>query len=174
MDIRAKIEEIRSLMYTLENWDELLQEKRRAAAWGSGRGYDAAKVQTTRKHDRLENAVLNVDELERHRSKLFSRYWDEIDEAMKLIEQHSPVDDWGVLHKYMLGRELSEIPLKGKQTNPRKVLDRAITRLQAALDREEMIARFSEGVRKLIEGGERKCKHCESGIVRLEKEEKEK
>lgn len=174
MDIRARIERARNLMYTVENWDAIVEEKRRVAAWGSGRRNDVAKVQTTLKHDRLEDAVLDVNALESHREKLFAQYWQEKEEITEIIMRCAPVNDWKILNRYLLGCELSEIPLTGKQKNPEKVIDKTVEKLQKSIDREEEIARLSEGVRKLIEGGRRKCKHCETGFVRFEKEDAEK
>ena len=173
MDIKEKIERVRNLMYTVENWDLIIEEKRRFAAWGNGRRCDAAKVQTTPRHDRLESVVLDVQDMEGYREKLFSQCWEEKEKVMAYVTRCAPVEDWKIIHRYMMGCNLSEIPLKGKQKNPMKVIEKAIERLQAGIDREEIIAQLPKGVQKLIEGEKRQCKHCGTGFVAFEKEDTE-
>lgn len=174
MDVRRKIEYVRSFIYTVENWEALVEEKRRVAVWGNGRSSDAVKVQATPILDRLEIAVLNVQELEEHKTELFTQYWQEKEEIMEIISRCAPVEDWTVLHRYMIGVNISDIPLRGKQKDPVKVVRRAIESLQKRVDREEMIMQLPKGVQKLIEGEKRQCKYCGIGLVSFEKEDAEK
>jgi len=171
MDIKADIERVRSLMNTLQNWDAIVEEKRLDAIWGHSCGIDNIKVQTTKKIDRMENAILDAQEMEERRGAIFAQYWEEKEAVMQIIEQYAKIDDLTTLHRYVIGCELSQIPLTGKQKNPQNAVNSAMKRLQATIDREEEIARQSQAVQNLIRGGEKKCKHCETGFIKYKKEE---
>ena len=171
MDIKEDIEKVRSLIRALQDLDLLLKEKQSDAMLGHNFGMDNTKVQTTLKTDRMENAIIESQELEERRQELFLQYWDEKEAVMRIIEQYAKTDDIVPLHRYLIGCDLSQIPLKDNQKKPQTVVNGAIKRLQATIDREEEIARQPEAVQELIRGGKKKCKRCETGFIKFKKEE---
>ena len=173
MDIKACIERVRNYMDTLQNWDLIVKEKRLDAIWGHGCGFNDMKVQTTKQYDRMENAIIEAQELEERRRKIVEQYWEEKEALKQIIEQYARIEDITTLYMYAIGTALSEIPLIGKQENPQKCVDAAIKRLQKTIDREEEIARQPKTVQALIRGGKKQCKYCGTGFIKYKKEEKD-
>ncbi len=173
MDIKAKIEELRHLMYMWQNWETIVQEKRREAVWGKGHALDDIKVQTAPKIDRMEDVILDVAELDKRYQEIFDRAWKCKDEMDRIIEEHAEPGDITTLCLYSFGANLEEMPRIRDEKNPMREVEKAIKRLQANIDREEEIARQPKGVRCLIRGEKRKCKKCEGGFVSFVKEEKD-
>lgn len=171
MDIKSDIEKVRSLVKTLQNWDSIVKEKQLDAIWGHSSGFDSTKVQTYRIIDRMESAIIEMQEYEERREAIIERYWNERNALMQIIEKYAGVEDMTILHRYVIGCELSEIPLKGKQNNPKNVVNGAIKRLQKKIEFEEEIERQPETVQKLIRGEKKKCKYCETGFIKYKKEE---
>lgn len=163
MDIRADIERVRNLNYTLQNWESIVKAEKSIAIYGRGFDYFDIKVKSTPKNDRMEKAILNAMESEHHWQKLFDLYWKERTAAVKLIERYSNANDQTILHRYLTGCSLSEIPLKGKQKNPQNIVNSAIKRLQIAIDRDKA-AKRAEAVQRLVDGEKGKCKFCNGSI----------
>lgn len=174
MDIKADIERVRDLMETLQNWDVLIKEKRFDAIWGHGYGFDSIKVQTTKKNDRIEKAIIDVQKLEERKEAIINQYWTEKERVMRIIERYAKTKDLTPLHRYLIGFELEQIPLTGKQKDPKTVVNAAIKRLQATIDREEQIAKQPQAVQSLIRGNKTKCKLCKTGFIYYRREEADK
>lgn len=174
MDIRAKIERVRSLAETLQNWDAIIKDKRLDAIYGRRFGFDEIKVQHQPKKDRMLKAIIDVQEAEERKQMIVDRYWSEKQETMAIIEKFAKVDDLTPLHRYLIGFELEQIPLTGRQKNPKAVIDGAIKRLQKVLNTEEEITKQPQAVQNLIRGGKKKCKCCKEGFIYYKKEEADK
>ena len=174
MDVRADIERVRSLAIMLQNWGDNVNEKRLDAMWGYRFGMGDTKVQTSLKIDRMENAIIDMHEMGERMAAVFAQYLDEQIEFNKIINQYAEASDITILYRYSAGCDLSEIPLKGKQKNPKNVVNGAIRRLQATVDREEEVAKQPEAVQKLIHGSRVKCKHCLTGYWYFESEDPKK
>lgn len=174
MNIQASAEQARNLLDTLTNWDMILQEKRLDAIWGHGCGMDEVKVQTTRKADRMENAIIELQELEERRKAIFEQYWNIKETILGIAEKYARKGDYITINRYVMGCDLSQIPLTGKYKNPQTIVNAAIKRLQAALDLEEEIARQPQAVRFMIQGGTKKCGKCDAGFIKYKEEAKDK
>jgi hypothetical protein len=171
---KTKIERVRELAETLQNWNEIIKEKRFYAIYGRKFGFEDVKVQNTKDGNRIVNALIDVQEAEEKKEIIFQNYWKERTETLQIIEKFAKAEDIGILYRYLIGAELSEIPLTERQKHPRKVIDGAINRLQKVLNAEETIERQSQGVQNLLKGGKKKCKCCKMGFVYYTKEETDK
>lgn len=174
MDIRTSIERVRGMAETLQNWDEIIKEKRLDAIYGRSFGYDEIKVQNPKKNDRMIKAIISVQEAEERKEKIIEQYWKEREALLRIIEKHAKAEDITPLYRYSIGFELSQIPLTGRQKNPRNAVDGAIKRLQKVLNAEDEIKRQPEAVQNLIRGGKKKCKCCEDGFIKYKREEPDK
>lgn len=135
VNIIEEIEAVRTLITTLRNWDRLIEEKRQNAMWGTGFYFDEIKVKTTPKQDKIENAVISIEELEAQKADLIEQYLEAKESVMQTIEAHASTADRSIIHQYLCGFELSEMRLeRGK--NAKNVLDRVLKRLQATIEKE--------------------------------------
>lgn len=172
MDIKPDIERVRNLNFALQDWESITKEAKSIAIYGRGFDKFDIKVKSTPKIDRMENAIINAIEAEQYWKQVFDLYFSEKDRIMSIVYRLATAEDSRLLHKYMIGCSLFEIPLKGKQKDPKNVVNGAIRRLQTAIDREEE-AKRADTVRRLINGEKKTCKFC-NGLISYKGEESKK
>lgn len=157
MNIIEKFKKLCEISITLMNWDNIIKEKENIAIYGNRSGYDEIKVQTSLKVDRLENAVIALDEEMEQWRKLFNVCSTLSEELESLIEKYSAnTDDYIKLLDYKTRC------LKG---NSRAMPKAALKRIQNAIDFGEQVAKQPKAVQKLLRGEKCKCKHCENGYI---------
>lgn len=135
MDIKAEIEAVRSQINRLKHWDEIVEEEMHNAMWGHGRSFDDVKVQTSQRPDKMEDAIIKAQELAAQREKIICNCWDKQKEIARIIEQYAGLNDMTVLHRYLMGFDVEQLPLKAYPENAQRAVNRAIQRLQESIDK---------------------------------------
>lgn len=171
MNIKIDIEKARKHFMSYKNWNDVVKEQELNAMWGCHYGNQEIKVQTTKQHDKMENTIIELQDLEEERHELFEIFWSEKRRLDEIIYKYAKCDDYIILSKYVMGCDLEEIPLKGKQNNPKNVVNGAIKRLQKNIDFEEEVAMQPKHIQEIIKGKDRKCSKCENGFISYQKEE---
>lgn len=174
MNIKANIERVRTLAETLQNWDEIIKQKRSDAVYCRKFGFEDIKVNTNKISDRILKGIIDIEEAEGRKEKVFEKYCNEKKTMTQIIEKYAKVEDITILYRYLLGVDLSQIPLTGRQKNPAQAIAGAIKRLQAVVNAEEEINKQPTAIQNLIKGGKKKCKHCDEGFIYYKSEDLDK
>lgn len=161
MNISRRIEKQRRIMQTLKNWDAYIQDEREKAIYGTGRSFDDIKVQTTKQHDRLENAILDLQELEEKRIDMLNEYYNNVSEITDIVFEYArTMNQAQEVLNYMRGDQADNTKIK-----------KALEHIQHQIDILPEAELHKPAIKNMIMGKEETCPKC-GRTVKL-KEEKE-